>query len=148
MPIRLRRTLALGAAAATAVVPATAAAAACPRNEPSSASAITRQVNALRAASGLGAVRTRSAVAAAARTHSTAMARAGRLWHDDLRRWAGKSRAAQNVTEAATATDAVVAMVGSAPHLAALVNPVFTRVGVGAVRGCNGDLMVTVNLLG
>lgn len=146
MPIRLRRTLALGTAAVCAAVPA-ASAASCPRNEPSSAAAIGSQVNDLRAGAGLAPLRTRPSIATAARVHSTAMARAGRLWHDDLRRWAGRSKAAQNVTEAVDAAEAVSLMAGSAPHRAALLTPAFSRIGVGAVRGCGGDLMVTVNLI-
>lgn len=139
--------------AAPAVVTAALAApapapAACPTPEPGASATIVRQIQGLRAGAGLPRLAVRPPIARPARVHSIAMARTGRLWHDDLRAWSGGALAGQNVAEGPTALTAFGAMTVSAPHRAALLSPRFRAIGVGAVRGCDGMLMVTVNLLG
>lgn len=135
------------AGAMLALVPLAAASAACPRAEPAASQSLVREINAVRASAGLPALRVRRAIVSPARTHSAAMARSGRLWHDNLTGWAGSARAAQNVAAGDTGTRTLGAMLGSPPHRRALMDRRFREVGVGAVRGCDGTLMVTVNVM-
>ncbi len=149
MPRFHRRTAAVIAAfAATAAPAAGASAASCPATEPASSASVIRQLAGLRASLGLPALRVRTPITRPARSHSADMASTGRLWHDDLARWASGSAAAQNVASGSNARMAFAAMVQSRPHRLAMLNRRFRYVGVGAVRGCDGMLMVTVNLLG
>ena len=129
-------------------VPTAAAHAACPRPEPASAASIVRQTAGVRAAHGVAGLSVRAPLARPATAHSRAMARRGRLWHDDLRRWAGRSVAAQNVAAGATPALAMRAMMQSPTHRASLLDRRFRFIGVGAVRDCRGMLMVTVNMQG
>jgi len=136
------------AALMAVVVPVTAAEAACPRPEPASAASLVRQIGALRAAHGVPALRPQAPIARPARAHSTRMARAGRLWHDDLRGWSSGRVAAQNVAAGGVVAAAMSAMTHSPRHRAALLSRRFRHVGVGAVRDCGGMLVVTVNMTG
>jgi uncharacterized protein YkwD len=144
-PLRPRT---LAAALMSVLVPAATAHAACPAPAPTAAKAVTSQIGELRARSGLPALKVRTPIVRPARAHSGRMARTGRLFHDDITRWGGRARAAQNVSMGDTATGAFMAMVRSHMHRRALLDPRFRSVGVGVARDCTGMLMVTVNLLG
>ncbi len=121
-------------------------AAQCPSQEPRSSRALFQAVNATRVASGLAPLERSRAVTRPARTHSLAMATAGRLWHD-LSTWA-RGHAGQNVGGGSTSGQVYRAMLSSAPHRAAILDPSYRRMGVSAARACNGGLMVTVNFTG
>lgn len=146
MPIPTRLTAAaiacLGMTASAGV-----ASAACPAAEPASAREITAHINQARTARGLAPLVPSRAITRPAVTHSTDMAVAQRLWHDDIRRWARRHSAAQNVGGGTSPVEVFGVMWRSAPHRRAIVSPRYARVGVSAVRACDGDLMVTVNFL-
>lgn len=141
---RLHRVVA--AACAACAAPA-AAVAACPASEPASARSITSQIDAARAAAGLSGLHPLVRIARPARAHSLDMARAQRLWHDNIRRWSKGQRGGQNVGYGPDASTVFGAMWNSPPHRDAMLSAHFHRVGVSAVRGCDGNLMVTVNFL-
>ncbi len=121
-------------------------AAQCPAQEPSSSRALFSAVNATRAANGLAPLQRSRAVTRPARSHSLAMAAAGRLWHD-LRAWA-RGHAGQNVGGGSTPAQVYRAMLASPPHRSAILDRSYRRMGVSAARACNGGLMVTVNFTG
>jgi len=145
-PVRPQATV-LAALLAVAV-PAAGAQGACPRSEPGSAARLVQSIGALRTAHGIAPLVPRTPITRPARAHSTRMARAGRLWHDDLRTWSSGAIAAQNVAAGDAVATAMAAMTRSPQHRGALLSRRFRNIGVGAVRDCGGMLIVTVNLQG
>lgn len=137
----------VGAALCGTAATAGAAQAACPSPEPAAVSAIAQAIAHARSSAHLDGLRPLAPITRPAGWNSMRMATAGHLRHDDLR-WAGGNPAAQNVGAATTPREAVSAMLGSAPHRRNLLDSRFRALGVGAVRTCDGRLMVTVNLLG
>lgn len=125
---------------------ASAYAAQCPASAPSASRVVASQINATRAAQGVPALRPSPVATRPARSHSIAMASAGRLWHD-LGSWA-RGRAGQNVGGGSSALQVFNAMMASPPHRQAILDRSFRGVGVSAARRCGGGLMVTVNFTG
>jgi uncharacterized protein YkwD len=123
---------------------------------PAAEAAVVRAVNAARGRQGLPALVPSEEVAAVARRHSAAMAAAGKVAHvlpgsgdagARLRRAAVPYRRAfENVARAATPLRAHRAAEESPAHLANLLQPGATRIGVGVARGAlpSGDEAIYV----
>jgi uncharacterized protein YkwD len=120
-----------------------------------------RAVNAARSQHGLAALRIDSRLERAARAHSRAVLRSGRLAHGDVRRrltgYGVRSTAvgenlAWGVGSRATAAAIVQMWLSSPPHRANLLRPGFRRVGighsVGTFAGYGGAAVVAANFAG
>jgi uncharacterized protein YkwD len=115
--------------------------------------AVVRAIGALRARRGLGPVSASPALSAVARAHSAAMRDAGKVSHvlaasgeltDRLRRARiGYRRAYENVARGSAALGAHAAAEESPAHLANLLAPGVTRVGVGVARAEGGAVYLT-----
>ena len=120
-----------------------------------------RAVNAARSQHGLAPLRADSRLERAARAHSQAVLRSGRLAHGDVRRrlttHGVRSKAvgenlAWGVGSRATAAAIVQMWLSSPPHRANLLRPGFRRVGighsVGTFAGYGGAAVVAANFAG
>jgi uncharacterized protein YkwD len=120
-----------------------------------------RAVNAVRAQHGLAPLRADSRLERAARAHSQAVLRSGRLAHGDVRRrltgYGVRSKAvgenlAWGVGSRATSAAIVQMWLASPPHRANLLRTGFRRVGighsVGTFAGYNGAAVVAANFAG
>jgi hypothetical protein len=105
-------------------------------------SALVAKINAARAAAGLPAVSVHADLVAAARSHSSAMARRKTLYHSGLTGICCFRSLAENVGFGATAGAVHVAFMGSSGHRANILNPAMRHVGVGVVSS-GGQLWVT-----
>lgn len=115
---------------------------------PGDENALVSLVRAVRADAGLSWLRVDPGVRVAARRHSGWMVRTGRFEHERALSFAGRGGGGQNLAAAGTPVEAVRAMLDSPPHRRNLLDPRWRRIGVGAVRGPGGMLLVTVNLTG
>jgi uncharacterized protein YkwD len=128
-------------AAPAPVVPAAATVAAAP----SAASDIAARTNAVRAGRGVAALGREGSLDSAAAAWARELATSGVLRHSTLpQQLLGKpwSTLGENVGFGATSATIHDALVNSAGHLGNIVNPSFTRIGVGAATDVNGRLWV------
>lgn len=119
--------------------------------------AVARAIGALRARRGLGPVSVSAELSAVARAHSAAMLAAGKVSHvlpgsgeltDRLRRArVGYRRAYENVARGGGALAAHAAAEESPAHLANLLAPGVTQVGVGVARGERADAVYLTEIL-
>jgi uncharacterized protein YkwD len=120
-----------------------------------------RAVNQVRSRHGLGPLRVDSLLERAARAHSQAVLRSGRLSHGDVRRRltthgvrseAVGENLAWGVGSRATSAAIVQMWLSSPPHRANLLRPGFRRVGighsVGTFAGYGGAAVVAANFAG
>jgi len=114
-------------------------------------SVIRALANRFRASAGLRPLRARAALNRVARRHSLEMARRGSFAHS-LRNgrfpWANGRTAAENLALAGTARQTHVVLTQSPPHRATLLGRRYRSFGVGALRTCTGQLLVTETFLG
>ena len=128
------------AAAPAPVVPAAVVSAA-----PSAASDIAARTNSVRAGRGVAALGRDASLDSAAAGWARELATSGVLRHSNLpQQLLGKpwSTVGENVGFGATSAAIHDALVNSAGHLANIVSPSFTRLGVGAAVDVNGRLWV------
>lgn len=133
---RVRRPVVLAALLALAVLIATSC-------DPAKANTDYALVNSLRAARGLAPLVRSAELDLKAKSHAAAMASKGKLFHSNIAYgvspgWTGL---AENVAYAGSVEAAQAALEASPPHLANLLNPAFTEVGIG-VKTANGRTYV------
>ena len=149
----------IGVAAACAAVASAPTAAAAPSGvcvgpavsfDAHAESAIRALANRFRVSAGLRPLRARAALTRVARRHSLEMARRGRFAHS-LRNgrfpWAKGRPAGENLALAGTAREAHVMLTLSPPHRATLLGGRYRSFGVGVLRTCTGQLLVTQDFL-
>jgi uncharacterized protein YkwD len=117
----------------------------------SAAPGLLRLVNAARARAGAPRMRMSSVLAGIAERRSLAMARGGRFGHADVGdhlAWAPEGVAAgETLALAPTVPDAFAGLMASPHHRRALLSPAWRVVGVGVARACDGNLVVTQDLM-
>ena len=115
---------------------------------PQEADAFAR-TNAIRTSRSVAALSWNEAAYNKAVSWSKHMADQGRLSHSNLAEGipAGWSRLGENVAYAGSVEQAMAALAGSAPHMANMVNPLFTSVAIGIVER-NGRVWVTQVFVG
>ena len=131
-----RRPVALAALLALVVVLATAC-------DPAKATTDYNLVNNLRTSQGLAPLTRSPELDLKAKNHAAAMAAKGKLFHSTLAYGVspGWTALGENVAYADTVENAQLALEASPPHLANLLNPAFTEVGIG-VKSANGRTYV------
>ena len=124
---RVRRPVVLAALLALAVLIATSC-------DPAKATTDYTLVNALRSSRGLAPLARSAELDLKAKNHAAAMAARGQLFHTNLAAGVspGWTAIAENVAYAGSVEAAQVSLEASPPHLANLLNPAFTEVGIGA----------------
>lgn len=135
--------LVLGAA----VIATPTAAAQCGEPAPSAAQQVLQDIAAARQNAGIPALRVNLRLTKVATRHARRMALSGSIWHDDLAAWANGRAVAQNVAYGSSGAQAYDAMWNSAPHRTAMMSRRYRLIGVGAARSCDGDIMVSVDLM-
>lgn len=113
---------------------------------------IARAVNAQRVRNGRVALRARGWITRAARAHSLDMAQRGYFAHS-IRggrfAWAPRDLAAgENLAMGGSTAEVVSMFMASPSHRVTLMYPVYTATGIGVVRTCTGDLLVTQDFIG
>jgi uncharacterized protein YkwD len=101
------------------------------------------QTNGLRHAEGVNAMGGMDQLTARARTLAQGLAARGALAHSDLRamgvRW---TAAAENVGRGSSMEQVYSMLQASPPHRTNMVNPTYTRTGIGTARGKDGSVYV------
>ena len=113
----------------------------------SSAGAIVAAMNSARVKAGLRPLTVNAELTSVARGWTSRMAASGTLSHNpslsgSVHDW---TLLGENVGEGSSASQIEAAFMASAPHRANILRAQFTDVGVGAVRGSDGRLWVTVD---
>jgi hypothetical protein len=146
LPIRLlAAVLVYGAVLAGLMALPSAAKAA--QYDTSSAGAVIAAMNSARVRAGLRPLTVNSELTTVARGWTSRMAASGTLSHNpnlagSVHDW---TLLGENVGEGSSASQVEAAFMASAPHRANILRAQFTDVGVGAVRGSDGRLWVTVD---
>jgi putative nucleotidyltransferase with HDIG domain len=131
---------------AVAIVTPTASAQ-CGEPSPSAAQQVIKGIAAARESAGIPALRANPRLTRVANRHARKMALSGSIWHDNLAAWANGRAVAQNVAYGATGNEAFTAMWKSGSHRAAMMSRKYRLVGIGAARSCDGEIMVSVDLM-
>ncbi len=146
------RIAALGAVAAGLVAAALpslgAAAPACtPSLSPGAEARLSKMINAERRAVPVAAVTRLAELRRAGRAKSLKMAGGGAFSHSDALTWAEGRAGGQNIAMAPSAAIAFRTMLNSPPHRRNMLASAWRFGGVGAARGCDGQIYFTVNFL-
>lgn len=146
------RIAALGAVAVglvAAALPAIGAAApACtPSLSPAAEVRLSQFINAQRRAVPVPVVTRLAELRRAGRAKSLKMAGGGAFAHSDSLSWAGGHAGGQNIAMAPSAAIAFRTMLKSPPHRRNMLASAWRFGGVGAARGCDGQIYFTVNFL-
>lgn len=150
--MQVARTVVLGVAVAgiaAALVPAIGAAApACsPTVAPADEARLAQLIDAQRRAAPVAGVTRLPELRRVGRAKSMDMADGGAFSHASGMSWAAGHAAGQNIAMAPTAAIAFRAMLNSPPHRRNMLAPGWRYGGVGAARGCDGQIYFTVNFL-
>lgn len=129
------------------VIATPTASAQCGAPAPSAAQQVINGIAAARQSAGIPALKANVRLTRVAGRHARKMALSGSIWHDNLAAWANGRAVAQNVAYGGTGTEAFKAMWNSNSHRAAMMSRKYRLVGVGAARSCDGDIMVSVDLM-
>lgn len=135
-----------GVCAGLAPAIAGAAPACTPALAPADEALLTGLINAERRAGGIPKVVKQAELQRQGRKTSMAMARGGNFSHSGAMSWAQGRPGAQNIAMASSAIDAFQAMLNSPAHRQNMLAPGYRLTGVGAARGCSGEIYFTVNL--
>lgn len=112
-----------------------------------SAGSLVAAMNSARASAGLRPLTVNSELTSVARDWTSRLAGAGTLSHNPSLSGSvhGWTLLGENVGQGSSAAQIEAAFMASAPHRANILRAQFTDVGVGAVRGSDGRLWVTVD---
>jgi len=101
--------------------------------------------NGARASHGVRALAVASDLTAIARRHSANMAARREIYHDSNlpNEVSGWRKLAENVGRGTTATGVHNAFMSSSAHRTHILDPAYNQIGIGAVRGSDGNLYVT-----
>lgn len=146
------RIAALGATALgliAAAVPALGAAApACtPSLSPADEVRLAHLINAQRRTVPVPVVTRLAELRSAGRAKSLQMAGGGPFSHSNAMKWAEGKAGGQNIAMAPSALIAFRSMLNSPPHRRNMLASAWRFGGIGAARGCNGQIYFTVNFL-
>lgn len=141
--------LAVAAGLAAAALPSLGAAApACtPSVSPAAEARLSKLINAERRAVPVAAVTRLAELRRAGRAKSLKMAGGGAFSHSDSLSWAEGRAGGQNIAMAPSAAIAFRTMLNSPPHRRNMLASAWRFGGIGAARGCDGQVYFTVNFL-
>ncbi len=146
LPVRLLAAVLVYAAVLTGLLALPSAAKAA-QYDTSTADSLVASMNSARASAGLRPLTVNSELTSVARGWTSRLAAAGTLSHNPSLSGSvhGWTLLGENVGQGSSAAQLEAAFMASAPHRANILRAQFTDVGVGAVRGSDGRLWVTVD---